>query len=249
VLTAKKRTISRAGLLKFLDGLAAEQNNDFLTIYLPSDLTPAERQKLVKEVPTAPETAIEIEKTATKSENGAIVFWGSEVKYCVLPPFPVIESHISKTLDTPSLYRLLSKDYLIAVVLVRLGSYGIGVFQGEKRINSKVGTGLVHGRHRQGGSSAHRFERHRDKQIEYFLTRVCRHAREKLEPYVKSIDYIVYGGARTTIRLLQKQCPLLGSLETAALPPHLDIPEPRQTVLETVIKEIWASTVYEWQED
>ena len=94
-------------------------------------------------------------------------------------------------------------------MLVRLGSYAIGVCRGDKLVSSKVGTGLVHGRHRQGGSSAHRFERHRDKQIESFLIRVCGHVREQLEPYVKSMDYIVYGGARTTILMAQKYCPWL----------------------------------------
>jgi peptide subunit release factor 1 (eRF1) len=249
VLTVEKRTMGRAGTLKFLGGLAAVQNNDSITLYLPPDLTPAERRKLTKELPTKPEVITEIEKAATGSQNGIVVFWGSEGKYCVLPPFPITESHVSKPIDTLPLFSLLSKDYLIAMVLVRLGSYGIGVFQGEKKISSKVGTGLVHGRHRQGGSSAHRFERHRDKQIEYFLTRACRHAREQIEPYVKSIDYIVYGGARTTIQLLQKQCPLLGNLKTPTLPPRLDIPEPRQAVLEAAVRQVWSSTVYEWQED
>jgi hypothetical protein len=152
-------------------------------------------------------------------------------------------------METKPLVDTLRKDHIIALVLVRLGSFGIGVYRGEKRLSSKVGTGLVHGRHRQGGSSAHRFERHRDKQIESFLTRVCRHAREQLEPYVKYLDYIVYGGARTTILLLQKQCPLLGNLRTPALPPLLDIPEPRQAVLETAIDRVWSSTVFKWRED
>jgi hypothetical protein len=51
----------------------------------------------------------------------------------------------------------------------------------------------VHSRHRQGGSSAHRFERHREKQIESFFTRVCGHAQEHLEPYLKQLDHVIYG--------------------------------------------------------
>jgi hypothetical protein len=143
---------------------------------------------------------------------------------------------------------LLEHDYSVAFILVRLGSYAIGVCRGEKLLSSKVGTGLVHGRHKKGGSSAHRFERHRDKQIEYFLTRVCQRSREQLEPYVKSIEYIVYGGARTTIQLLQKQCTFLGKLEIPNLPPQLDIPEPRQAVLKAAIGRVWTSAVYEWRD-
>ena len=132
---------------------------------------------------------------------------------------------------------------------MRLGAYAIGICDGENLVSSKVGTGLVHGRHRQGGSSAHRFERHRDKQIEYFLTRVCQHAREQLEPQAKALDYVVYGGAWTTILLLQKQCPFLGQFDEPTLPPLLDIPEPRQAVLETAVNRVWSSTVIEWRED
>jgi len=63
------------------------------------------------------------------------------------------------------------------------------------------------------------------------------------------MDYIVYGGARTTILMLQKYCPLLGKLDRPVLPPLLDIPEPRQAVLETAVSRVWSSTVYEWRED
>jgi peptide subunit release factor 1 (eRF1) len=132
---------------------------------------------------------------------------------------------------------------------VRLGTYAIGVSGGENLVSCKTGTGLVHGRHRQGGSSAHRFERHRDKQIEYFLTRVCQHIREQWEPHAKTLDYVVYGGAWTTMQLLQKRCPFLERLATPALPPLLDIPEPNRSVLETAVKRVWSSTVMEWRED
>jgi peptide subunit release factor 1 (eRF1) len=178
-----------------------------------------------------------------------VIIWSDQQKLLIVPPFPLSEKRIINSIVIKHLNKLLLQDHLIALVLVRLGSYAIGVYQGQKRLGSKVGTGLIHGRHRQGGSSAHRFERHRDKQIEYFLTRVCRHIREQIEPYTKSLDYLVYGGARTTIRLLQKQCSLLDKLEKPALPPMLDIPEPRQAVLESAIRRIWSSTVYEWQED
>jgi hypothetical protein len=206
-------------------------------------------EKSIKEVPAPEATITELVRTTGRSGTGVVIFWGNQLKYLVIPRFPIAEKGVYHSLNIDSLRLLLRRDYLVGVVLVRLGSYAIGVCRGEKLLSSKVGTGLVHGRHRQGGSSAHRFERHRDKQIEYFLTRVCQHTREQLEPHEKSLDYLVYGGARTTILLLQKQCPLLGNLKIPTLPPLFDIPEPRQAVLETAISRIWSSTVYEWQED
>jgi hypothetical protein len=244
-----RRTLSRVKMLDFLEKLSVTPDEEFTTLYLPPHLPTAELKSLLIEVLAPPDIAAGLIEIAGRSSTGAVIFWSKQQQYLVVPPFPISEKSITLSLDIKPLHSLLSHEYLVGLVLVRLGSYAIGLCRGEKLLSSKVGTGLVHGRHRQGGSSAHRFERHRDKQIEYFLTRVCRHAREQLEPYVKSMDYIVYGGARTTILLLQKRCPLLGKLETPTLPPLLDIPEPRQAVLETAVNRVWSSTVYEWQED
>jgi hypothetical protein len=243
-----RRTLSRVKMLDFLEKLSVTPNGELTTLYLPPHLPATELKILLSEVPAPQDISAELIEIAGRSSTGAVIFWSNQNKYMVVPPFPIAGKSAARSLDIKPLHSLLSHESLVGLVLVRLGSYGIGVCCGEKLLSSKVGTGLVHGRHRQGGSSAHRFVRHRDKQIEYFLTRVCQHAREQLEPYVKSMDYIVYGGARTTILLLQKQCPLLGKLETPTLPPLLDIPEPRQAVLETAVNRVWSSTVYEWQE-
>ena len=63
------------------------------------------------------------------------------------------------------------------------------------------------------------------------------------------LDFVVYGGAQTTILLLRKQCPFLARLEGAILPPLLDIPEPRQAVLEKAARRVWSSSVIEWRDD
>jgi len=248
-LSSRKRIFSRAGMPGFLDELSITPGNESLTLYLPPHLPTEELDRTLKKIPEPPDVLAELIKIAGGSKTGSVIFWSPEIKYAVLPPFPVAEQKSIYSLDTEPLRSLVGQDSLIGIVLVRLGSYAIGVFNGEKRVSSKVGTGLVHGRHHKGGSSAHRFERHRDKQIESFLTRVCQRSREQLEPYVKSLDYLVYGGARTTIQLLHKQCAFIGKLATPTLPPLLDIPEPRQAVLEDAIIRVWSSTTYEWRED
>jgi hypothetical protein len=237
----ERRFLGRAGLLDFLDVLEKSAGPS-LTLYLPPGLAAAELENLLKDFPA------EAIKFAGGSPTGAVFFQFSEKLSLVLPPFAVTDRLKVNAIATGPLRLILSCDYTIGIVLVRLGSYAIGVCEGEKLVTSKVGTGLVHGRHRQGGSSAHRFERHRDKQIEYFLTRVCQHARERLEPYVKSLDYLAYGGARTTILLLQKRCPFLSGINTPTLPPLLDIHEPRQAVLEDAVRRVWSGTVIEWKE-
>lgn len=247
-LNLKKRTLNRAGMLDLLEKLAGTPAAAAsLTLYLTPHLSPTELKDLIREIPAPPDVSEKLAEIATGSPIGAFIFWNNEAKYMVIPPFPIMEKSLTTSPDVAPLRSMLAHDYYIGIVLVRLGSYAIGVCCGDKLVSSKVGTGLVHGRHRQGGSSAHRFERHRDKQIERFLIRVCGHAQEQLEPYAKSLDYVVYGGSRTTILMLQKYCPLLVKLDRPVLPPLLDIPEPRQTVLENTVNRVWSSAVYEWQ--
>jgi hypothetical protein len=248
-LISRKRILNRVKTLDLLAELAGTPAVKALSIYLPPQPPTDELDKTLQEIPEPPEIITRLIKITGGSKTGAVIFWSAERRLCVQPPFPVNEQQVIHALSTERLHSLLERNRLIALVLVRLGSYAVGVCEGEKLVSSKVGTGLVHGRHRQGGSSAHRFERHRDKQIEYFLTRVCQRSREYIEPYVKSLDYVVYGGARTTIQLLQKQCSFIGKLATPALPPLFDIPEPRQAVLEESVTRVWSSTVYEWRED
>jgi len=247
-MKSKKLVLTRGKTLDFLETLISS-DEVFQTLYLPLNLPTDVLESELKGFNLSSDVAGKIIDIFARSTTGAIVFWEEHQKHLVVPPFPVTEKSASQSLDTVPLKSLLNHQYRIGIVLVRLGSYAIGLCRGDKLVNSKVGTGLIHGRHRQGGSSAHRFERHRDKQIESFLIRVCGHVREQLEQHIKTLDYLVYGGARTTTLSLQKHCPLLEKIEKPTLPPLLDIPEPRRAVLESTINRIWSSTIYSWTED
>ncbi len=237
--------LSRSNMMAFLAGLPP-QAVDAVTLYLPPGLTPDEvgyylHAAIGDDIPAG------LAETASSSRTGSCLFW-CPVKRLVLPPFPVKDSAIFPGYITDPLASLLEQDRSIALVLVRLGAYALGVCRGETLLTSKVGTGLIHGRHKKGGSSQQRFQRHREKQIEQFLVRICERDQEQLRPYLDSLDYVVYGGAWTTIELLKKQCPSLRGLEDRTLPPLLDIPLPKQAVLEAAIRRIWASHIVEWLE-
>lgn len=180
------------------------------------------------------------------SPTGAMLFWGASHRYLVMPPFPLAGMGVSKTCEIEPLSSLLDRELILGLVLVRMGAYGIGVFAGQKLLASKVGTGLVHSRHRQGGSSAHRFERHRDKQAETMFTRVCEHAREQMEPYARRMDYLIYGGARETILDFRRQCRFMHEFDSRSLERLLDVREPNQTGLAEGIQEAWSSRVIQW---
>jgi len=227
-------------MLAFLHELK-EAGGEGVSVYLPPGLAPGDVNKAL-DLPGMPP---EMSESAAASKQGAIVLWGPSRMCLITPPFPIKEKHFYPNYNIEGLRSMLTRDYKVALILIRLGAYAVGVYQGQKLVASKVGTGLIHARHKQGGSSAARFARHREKQIEYFMTRVCGHAQEQIAPHLQTLDYVAYGGARTTILLLRKHCHFLGQFDDRVLPPLLDIPEPRQAVLETAIDRVWASSVME----
>jgi len=81
-----------------------------------------------------------------------------------------------------------------------------------------------------------------------FIERVCGHVRERLEPRVKEINYLVYGGGREAIGLLRKECQFLNKFDDCLLPSLLDIPSPRKVVLEAAVMSVWSNQVIEWQQ-
>jgi hypothetical protein len=248
MLIPTQRRLKKTQLLRLMEQLESADTAG-ITVYLPGGLPLVEIQKtldvVLKNEPVLPDIATEIARSTT----GAMLFWGEQHKCLVVPSFPIKEKLISQGYDIEPIRVLMKQDLTIALVLVRLGAYAVGVFQNEKLLSSKVGTGLVHGRHRQGGSSAHRFERHRDKQIESFFTRVCAHVREKLEPYLKQIDYLYYGGENFTIRSFREQCQFLKKLDDRTLQTLLNVREPKQASLEAAIDEAWSSKVIQWNDN
>jgi len=249
MLISNHRRFSRQRMLQLLDTVGAAEGQA-TSLYMPSDLPASEVEKTLR-APLGPgmaEVLSDISENVARSKVGAVIFWGEENKYLVLPPFPIKEKLFASGYDVEPLRALLQQDLTVALILLRLDAYAVGVFQGEKLLSSKVGTGLVHSRHSKGGSSAHRFERHREKQIEYFFTRVCNHVREHLEPHLQQLDYVIYGGERHTLLSFRKQCHFLHKLDERTLGTLLNVREPRQATLEAAISQVWSSTVIQWQE-
>ena len=247
MLKSSRFFLSRAKMIGFLDELEAA-NGVARSLYIPAGLSLPEVENLLEQALDPQSMPPELAELASGSRTGAVLFWGPSGRYLVLPPFPIVAEYFTQGYAVEPLRSLLRHDFRVALILVRLGAYAIGLCQGESLISSKVGTGLIHGRHKKGGSSQQRFQRHREKQIENFLDRVCSHSREQLEAQARMLDYLVYGGARTTISSLRKRCSFLRQFDGRTLPPLLDIPEPRKAVLETAIGRVWASSLIEWHE-
>jgi hypothetical protein len=235
-------------MLGFLDELATTEGKA-VSLYFPQGTTQDRVENLLGKVFPATAVPADMIESAAASGMGAAFFWSPTQTYLVLPPFPIAEEYMANGYDVAPLRSLLGRDFVIALVLVRLGAYSIGICRGTGLVDSKTGTGLVHARHKKGGSSQARFARHRKKQIEQFLIRVCGHVREHIEPHARSLDYLVYGGARTTILLLRKRCPFLSQFDDRILRTLLDIPDPRKPVLEKSVSTVWSTDIIEWGED
>jgi len=248
MLAARRFRLGKQKMLDFLHELR-EPGGEGVSLYLPPGLGLGETRKWLAETLDLQGMPSQLSDFAVASKQGAVIFWGPSRKCLIAPPFPVEEKRFCRNYDIEGLRSMLTHDYKVALILIRLGAYAIGVYQGQRLVGSKVGTGLVHARHKQGGSSQARFARHREKQIEYFMTRVCGHVRDQIGPHLQTLDYVTYGGARTTILLLRKQCDFLGQFDSRTLPPLLDMPEPRKAVLDTAIDRVWASSVIEWHDN
>ena len=122
-------------------------------------------------------------------------------------------------------------DRRVGVLLVRLGGYAAGVFEGDRLVASKVGSRQVHGRSAAGGQSQQRFARRREGQVRVALAAAADNVVRILVPEAPRLDALVVGGDRAAVdevltdRRLQPLLPLVsGRL--------LDVPDPRLKVLQ-----------------
>ncbi|MCJ7522830.1 MAG: hypothetical protein MUP21_11555 [Dehalococcoidia bacterium] len=248
MLLSNRRKLNKSKLLRLLDELETAAGSG-TSLYVLPGAPEDEIQKTLDVAVGAEEVISDIIRDAARSTTGAVLFWGERGKYLILPPFPVAEKAFVSGFDVKPLRLMLTKELMIALVLLRLGAYAIGVFQEQILLASKVGTGNIHSRHRKGGSSERRFARHREKEMEYFFTRVCGRVQERLEPYIERLDYLVYGGERHTLLAFRKRCEFLKRLDDRALVPLINVREPKQATLEAAIEQVWSSEVIQWHDE
>lgn len=238
--------LTRARALRWL----ADQNDNNVnfTVYTRPQTGRAEIEKLLAQVLDRGEMLDMLAEKAVKSPTGSVILYLGDSGRVIWPPFPNGQTALHRSYEPGPFKSILEKDWKLALILVRLGQWAIGIFEGEKLLDGQAGTGLVHARHHKGGSSANRFARHREKQMEYFFTRIEGHAREVIEPHFKKLDHILYGGARDTLLRMQKQCHFFESLAGRVVNRLLDVREPRRSSLEEAVQQAFTSTVFEYRE-
>jgi hypothetical protein len=153
---SRELRLGRSKAFQFLDELALTEGKA-VSVYFPPEIARSSVETRLGKVFGSIGMPLDIVEKITASKMGAALFRNQQRMCLVLPPFPVKEDYITNGYDVEPLRTLLSHDFLIALVLIRLGAFSVGICQGAKIIDSKTGTGLVHSRHKKGGSSQARF--------------------------------------------------------------------------------------------
>jgi peptide subunit release factor 1 (eRF1) len=160
----------------------------------------------------------------------------------VRPPFGLAHTRVYEQVELAPLFEELARDHVVAAVLVRLGGFVVGLFDGERLVVSKVGSRFVKGRHKKGGSSSSRFRRRREEQERALIEAAAGTAGTVLEPHRERIEHVALGGDRAAARKVVEQLPWLGE---KALPRFFAVPEPRHRELERLPYELYAAEVSE----
>ena len=165
-----------------------------------------------------------------------VAFVGADGERVVCePPFPPLGEAVRGELagyEPGALLDHVRRERTVGVLLVRLGGHAAGVFKGEQLMESKVGTRLVHGRHRKGGSSQRRFERRREGQARLALEQAADTAARVLLPHRADLDAFVLGGDRRALAEVLEDV-RLRPLRPLVVEGVLDVPDPRLDVLKS----------------
>jgi hypothetical protein len=161
----------------------------------------------------------------------------------VRPPFGLAHEGEYDSVELGPLLAALEADHVVGALLVRLGGFAAGVFDGERLVASKVGTRFVKGRHKKGGSSSSRFRRRREEQERELVDAAAETALRVFEPWRARIEFVALGGERRAVERVIDARPELAWLRERALPRFFTVGDPRLRDLEQLPYELYSAEV------
>ena len=182
---------------------------------------------------------------AGQTDTGLALFLGDRRAIAVCPPFPLRSDAWRDGMDAAPLIRLLRAEFLVGVVLLRLGRYAVGVVRDERLLASKTSARYVKNRHRAGGQSQRRFERSRERLVRELYDKTCETARTIFAPF--ELDYIMLGGEGGTLKGFAQRCRCMRQFGGKALARRLAVDQPNQKALNGIAFEVYKSRVYLFQ--
>jgi hypothetical protein len=188
---------------------------------------------------------LEGEPGRTVYADGAVRIEVPAEAIVVRPPFGLAHAREYELVQLGPLFEALDEDHLVAALLVRLGGYAVGVFEGERLVASKVGSRFVKGRHKKGGSSANRFRRRREEQARALIEEAAEVAVSVLEPWRGRVEFVALGGDRRAVKAVLEASPQLTWLAERALPRFFTVAEPRLRELERLPYDLYSAELTE----
>jgi hypothetical protein len=180
----------------------------------------------------------------TTYETGAVTIELPDETLTVRPPFGLAHEGSYETVELAPLFEALAEEHVVAALLVRLGGFAVGVFEGERLVASKVGSRFVKGRHKKGGSSSNRFRRRRQEQERALIEAAADTAAQVLGPWRQRVEYAALGGDRRAVSQVVAD-PRLAWLAERALPRFFTTPDPRFRELERLPYELYSAETAE----
>jgi Actinobacteria/chloroflexi VLRF1 release factor len=177
----------------------------------------------------------------TTYADGAVRIEAAGEVITVRPPFGLPHAGEYEVVRLEPLFDALAADQVVAALLVRLGGYAVGVFDGERLVASKVGSRFVKGRHKKGGSSSGRFRRRREEQARELIDEAAEVAARVLEAWRDRVQFVALGGDRTAVDRVLAASPELGWVSERALPRFFTVRDPRQAVLERLPYDLYSA--------
>ena len=184
---------------------------------------------------------LEGEPGRTTYADGAARIEAAGELIVVRPPFGLAHGGEYETVELEPLFEALAADHVVAALLVRLGGYAIGVFEGERLVVSKVGSRFVKGRHKKGGSSAGRFSRRREEQARALIGEAAEVAVRVLDPWRDRVEFVALGGDRSAVGQVLEASPGLAWLAERTLPRFFTVRDPRLRELERLAYDLYSA--------
>lgn len=185
--------------------------------------------------------ALEGQEGRTSYADGIVRIELAGEAIVVRPPFGLAHEGEYETVRLAPLFDALAEDHIVGALLVRLGGYAAGVFDGERLVASKVGSRFVKNRHKKGGSSANRFRRRREGQARALANEAAEVAVQVLEPWRGRIEFVAFGGHRAAVTEVLGASPQLGWLSERAMPRFFPVAQPRRQVLERLPYDLYSA--------
>jgi hypothetical protein len=190
-------------------------------------------------------TSLEGQVGRTRYRDGSARLEHAGGALTVTPPFGLgHEGEFGRVVAGP-LLEALDADHTVAALLVRLGGYAVGAFEGERLVASKVGSRFVKGRHRAGGSSANRFRRRRQGQERELVEEAAAEAARLLTPWQGKLEWVALGGDRAATRRVLAARADLAWMQPLALERFFAVPQPRRRILDELPYQLYAAKVVE----